>query len=45
MVLTVYTNKDNPATLKILVAHLLSKNKEDIKIQFHNPHGKISISE
>lgn len=41
MCLTVYTNEDNPVTLKILIAHNLSKNGETIYVAFHNPHGKL----
>lgn len=40
MSLTVYTNEDNPATLKIVIAHNLSKNGETIHVTF-NPHDKI----
>lgn len=40
MSLTVYTNENNPATLKLLIAHNLSKNGEMIHVTFHNPHGK-----
>lgn len=41
MVLTIYTNADNPATLKILVAHHYANVKEEFKIKIHNPHGTI----
>lgn len=40
MVLTIYTNEDNPATLKILIAYYLARTGEDFQIEFHSPHGK-----
>lgn len=40
MVLIIYTNEDNPATLKILVAYNIAKVAEELQIKFHHPHGK-----
>lgn len=42
MVLTIHTNEDNPAVIKILIAHNLTKSGEKIQIQIHNPHGNNS---
>lgn len=41
MTITVYTNEDNPATLKIIIAFHLGKIKEDFEVKFCNPHGNV----
>lgn len=43
MVVTIYTNEDNPATLKILIAYHFANVKDEFTIEICNPHGKILI--
>lgn len=42
MGLKLYTNEDNPAVLKILIAHHLTKYEEKIQIELQSPHGSTS---